>query len=370
MKQIDRLIVKELIGPWVFGVGMFTALIFAATYMGRLAGFIVAGAPPLLVGEVVLLYMPAMLVKTFSMSMLLAGLLGFGRLSSDSEIVALRAGGADLVRILKPVAAFSLAIALLTLFFDETIMPRANAKSVALTTEMSHSQNASVKNPKSQAIVEHGVLKAWVTADNTTISDMSFHGVAVVAYDAKGAPAYVMTAPTMQFAGLDDWVLPNGGRVTTLSDPVMVSDIRGRVWPNQIPRLKATFADLLKPRDDDFDSFTMAELGANIANHRKLGDKTEGEIANYEYGYWNKLSVPLAALVFGLLGAVLGIRNHRTGTAAGFALAVAIIFGYVMLANIVSVWSEGGIIPAWMASFGPLVIGLGATGVIMWRRNS
>jgi lipopolysaccharide export system permease protein len=370
MKQIDRLITKELIGPWVFGIGMFTSLIFAATYLGRIAGFIVQGAPITLVLEVMALYMPAMLVKTFSMSMLLAGLLSFGRLSSDSELVALRAGGASLTRILAPVAAFSLLVAIVTMFFNETVVPGANAKSVALTTEMSHMQNSAISDPKSQPIFENRVLKAIVNAQSATLATSTLNEVAVIAYNAKGVPTDAMTAPQMQYSDVNDWVLPMGGRITSLSDPVTVKDVHGKVWPNEIPTLHATFADLLKPRDDDFDSYSMSVLRSRIVSHERLGDKSPSELANYEYGYWNKLSLPLAALVFGLLGAVLGIRNHRTGNAAGFALAIAIIFGYFMLANFMNVWAQGGVIPAWVASFAPLVIGLAATGVIMWRRNS
>jgi lipopolysaccharide export system permease protein len=98
-------------------------------------------------------------------------------------------------------------------------------------------------------------------------------------------------------------------------------------------------------------------------------NRTNGEIANYEYGYWNMISVPLAALVFGTLGAVLGIRGHRTGTSTGFALSIAIIFGYVTLANFMNVWAMGGVIPAYVASFAPLAVGMVVALYIMWRRN-
>ncbi|MCH8980291.1 MAG: LptF/LptG family permease, partial [Armatimonadetes bacterium] len=84
---------------------------------------------------------------------------------------------------------------------------------------------------------------------------------------------------------------------------------------------------------------------------------------------WNKLALPLAALVFGLVGAPLGIRNHRAGTATGFALSVVIIFGYMMLANAMSIMAQGGRMPAFIASFTPIVIGLVVAMVLIQRRN-
>jgi lipopolysaccharide export LptBFGC system permease protein LptF len=77
----------------------------------------------------------------------------------------------------------------------------------------------------------------------------------------------------------------------------------------------------------------------------------------------------MAAFIFGTLGATLGIRNQRTGTSVGFAIAIAIIFSYFALANFMSVFSQGGIFPPYVASFAPIAIGLIASGVIIWRRN-
>ena len=94
-----------------------------------------------------------------------------------------------------------------------------------------------------------------------------------------------------------------------------------------------------------------------------------GKYVNLQFWLYNKFALPLAAIVFGLLGAPLGIRNARTGTAAGFAIGVAIIFGYFMLVNILNNFAMGGAMPAWAASFAPLVIGLGFAVFIMWRRN-
>ena len=97
---------------------------------------------------------------------------------------------------------------------------------------------------------------------------------------------------------------------------------------------------------------------------------TVEQYRNREYWLWNKFAVPLAAFVFGVLGAALGIRSHRAGTATGFALAVAIMFAYMTLANFMNVWAMGGVIPPYVASFTPIILGLGAALVIMWRRNT
>lgn len=95
----------------------------------------------------------------------------------------------------------------------------------------------------------------------------------------------------------------------------------------------------------------------------------QGDYVNLQFWLYNKFALPLAAIVFGLLGAPLGIRNARTGAATGFAIAVAIIFGYQMLVNTLNTFAMGGKLPASVASFTPLVIGSAFAVFIMWRRN-
>ena len=58
MNRVNRLIIGELIGPWLFGVAMFTSLLLAATYLGRITEFIVQGVPPDVVLKITLLFIP------------------------------------------------------------------------------------------------------------------------------------------------------------------------------------------------------------------------------------------------------------------------------------------------------------------------
>ncbi len=92
-------------------------------------------------------------------------------------------------------------------------------------------------------------------------------------------------------------------------------------------------------------------------------------MANLEYGYYNKIALPLAAFVFALVGAPLGIRNHRTGAAAGYVLSVAIILGYFVLSNVMGVLAQGRNVPPIVASFLPVVAGTILAVVTIRRKN-
>lgn len=369
MRRIDSLISREIVGPWLFGVGLFTALIFATTFLGRLTGYIVDGVPPLTVAQVFVLLMPAMLVKTFPMAVLLAALLSFGRLSSDSEIVALRASGTSLFRIIAPVTAFSVVIAVVAFACNEAFVPVASRRVLELTTEISKMTNLKASRPVTQAFSENGKVRFFISARAIDILTQQMQGVVITALDDDEKPAYTLTCERLEFHGEEDWRILGKAKLTAINTPrdqaPNVVYLEDGVWPSKVPKVRATIADMIADRKDEFDTMSMATLHDKIEKSKLHKSETPDTIHNMEYGYYNKVSVPLAAFIFGSLGAVLGIRNHRTGTATGFALAIGIIFGYVMLGNFMSLL----MIPAWMASFTPIFLGVGASLWITWARN-
>jgi len=89
MKLVDKLVWKDLIGPFINGLLMFMLLIFAAAYMFPATDLLVKGVPVELVARIILYSLPSVVTQTFPMAMLLAGLMAFGRLSADREAVAL-----------------------------------------------------------------------------------------------------------------------------------------------------------------------------------------------------------------------------------------------------------------------------------------
>jgi lipopolysaccharide export system permease protein len=347
---------------------MFTTLLMAGTFLGRLTGYVVDGVPLWMIGQAFVYLMPALLAKTFSMAILLAALLAFGRLSSDSEIVAVRAGGASVPRLISPVALFGLVVAVATFAFNETVVPAATRAGLELANTIAASKSLNAQLPISRTEIQQGKLRLGIVAKNVNPADRTLQGVTLISYDDSGEEAFVMLAKELRFTSAQEWEV-NGGATLITPDGSTVAKFTDRIWPDQITSIQSGFTDLVKERDDDFDALTITQLQDRIERFKKEGSRTPAQIANYEYGLWNKFSVPLAAVIFGSLGAVLGIRSHRTGTAAGFALAVAIIFVYVTLANFMAVWAQGGSVPSWVASFGPLLIGTVATGIIMWRRN-
>jgi lipopolysaccharide export system permease protein len=369
VKRLDSLVLRELIGPWIFGVSMFTMLLIAATYLGRIARYVVEGIPAETIVRITILLLPAILVQTFAMALLLGALLAFGRLSGDSEITAIRASGVSLYRIVAPVAVFSMAIAVLSFWMNENLVPAAARQSAAIMANIALNTDKRAAQPVSQFKVQDGRIVLMLGAVNFNPLDRTLQGVHVVFYDKEGNETWFMRVKELEFTGvsLQKWRIRGGGTLVNLKNYTEIQ--LGDTWPEDLPSFQASIDDLLAGQAFDPNIWSMAEIQERIRKGRADKSETPDRLRNFEFGYWNKIALPLAAFIFGTLGATLGIRNHRTGTSTGFAIAIAIIFSYFALTNFMNVFAMGGIFPPYVASFTPVAIGLVASGVIIWRRN-
>ena len=88
---IDRWLLGQLLPPMLFAIGAFTAVSLSVGIMFDLVRKIVEfGLPFQIALKVLILKLPSFLVLSFPMSMLLATLLAYGKLSSNSELLALK----------------------------------------------------------------------------------------------------------------------------------------------------------------------------------------------------------------------------------------------------------------------------------------
>jgi lipopolysaccharide export system permease protein len=291
-------------------------------------------------------------------------LLAFGRLSSDSEITAIRAAGASIPRIVRPVFLFSIVIALITFYINDQLAPPAERQSVALVLSIDNHTAKKAGDP-----VFFPIDGALVVAQAFDGLHSTMSGVTIVASDKKGNPSFYMQCKELEYhRETKEWHVRGGAEIVPADGGV--KSIVTEAFPKSVADIKLSPEDISTINNHDMDVYSMADAVRQIEHGKREGTLSLKDIRNLEFSYWNKISVALAAIVFGTLGAVLGIRGQRTSAASGFALAIGIIFGYFMITNFMNVWALDGVLPAWGASFAPIVIGMASAGVIMWRRNS
>src|SRR5688572_9606219 len=136
MRTLTRYILREMIGPTVLGFVFYTSIILMQKLFD-MAGMIIQRSLSVdAVLKLLWLSLPHIIVLTVPMSLLFGVLIAVGRLSSDSEIIAMRALGISTRSIYRPVFFFSFLIFLLNLYLINFVLPAGNVRLKSMRAEL------------------------------------------------------------------------------------------------------------------------------------------------------------------------------------------------------------------------------------------
>ncbi|HSE97508.1 MAG TPA: LptF/LptG family permease, partial [Blastocatellia bacterium] len=126
LRLIDRYLIREILPYVLLGLLLLTAIIFAQNASRFSELLVVAsrnGLPMQALGRLMVALVPGILVFTLPISLLVGTLVGLGRLSGDSEIVALGASGISRFRMLRPVVALAFLISCVMVYITFFLLP-------------------------------------------------------------------------------------------------------------------------------------------------------------------------------------------------------------------------------------------------------
>ncbi len=124
---IDKWLIGQLIPPLIFSISAFTVVSLSVGVMFDLIRKIVEfGLPFSLALKILFLKLPGFLVLSFPMSVLLSTILTYGKLSSNSELLALKSIGIKPSRFILPAVIISILMTGLTFFFNDNLVPYSN----------------------------------------------------------------------------------------------------------------------------------------------------------------------------------------------------------------------------------------------------
>ena len=124
---IDRWLIGQITPPMLFAISAFTVISLSVGVLFDLIRKIVEYGLPLMDAIKALLFsLPSFLVLSFPMSVLLSTLLSYGKLSGNSELLALKSLGIPTSRIIAPAIAVSIFMTSLTFYFNDNLVPASN----------------------------------------------------------------------------------------------------------------------------------------------------------------------------------------------------------------------------------------------------
>jgi lipopolysaccharide export system permease protein len=348
VKILDRYLLRELVVPFLLGIAVFTSILLIVRILKLVEMVVNRGVP---IGQIVKLFsyiLPAFLEVTVPMALLLAILVAFGRLSSDSEIIALRAAGVGLYRLLLPVALFAGAVALLTLGLSLYARPwgnsllRSGLYDIVKTRAVAGIKPKVFNNDFSGLViyVDH-IEPASDMLSGILIADTRDAAMRNTVYAELGR---IYTDESQHSLTLR---LENGGIYSTGDDGGEYQDTRFTTYDITLD-LDTALAQL-RTRTKDASEMTLPELRAAIEAKSALGEPAFVERVEVQ----RKFSIPFACLVFAALGVPLGIQPSRSAHSRGFSLSLVLIFVYYLLLTFGQNLGERGTLPPLLAVWLP-----------------
>ncbi|HKU68339.1 MAG TPA: LptF/LptG family permease [Candidatus Baltobacteraceae bacterium] len=348
---LDRYMLSELAGPFLFGLSAFT-LIFAATQIIAIGRIVSETHAPLWAAiEVFLWQLPGIFVLAIPMALLLGTLLAIQRLSGESEITAMKAGGVTFLRIVAPMLIAGFVMSFVTLFLQERVVPFAREEANVVQNTIINRASAFASSLNVSAPLPGGgsqMTFARACAQNCE----ALLGVTLVQYDRAGNPTRIVFADRAVFQA-QKWTLDNAriyqfagngdGVATTSSTPTMQVEL----GENPTEMVKRA----VNNNPDDMNR-------AQIAQIIRTGQLSASELKKYTMVFQQKLAMPFACFVFTLLAVPYGIRSIRGGgsTSLGFGLAVLIVFVYYIVQTFFSYVGEAYLQLAFLAAWMPNII--------------
>jgi len=370
---IDRWILSEILPPLIFAIAAFTVVSVSVGVIFELIRKIVeAGLPFQIAFHVLLLKLPSFLVISFPMAMLMSSLIAYSRLSSNSELKALRSLGVTTSRMIAPALALSLFMTGLTFVFNDSIVPVSN-RNAEITLKSALGKSLATEKGNDIIYSKFGLVtdeKTQVTRDGLThlfysrrFRNGEMQEVTVVDFSRFGHTQLLVAKRAVWNDIKSRWEFIDGKTINLAPNGSSTSSSFDRYFyplgngPSKIAKL---------PKDAN--DMTVAETLQAQKLYSDVGNVKE--VRRMQVRVQEKFTLPMACVVFGLIGSSLGAKpDTSTSRSQGFGLSVVLILSYYILSFGFSALGVKGTLPPSLAAWSPVFISLSVGGLLLKRAS-
>ncbi len=374
---MDRYIATQLFFPFLFGVGAFSSVALSiGTLFDLIRKVTEAGLPIEIAFQVLFLKLPEFANYALPMSTLLSSLMTYSKFSSDSELIALRSCGISVYRLIIPAIILSLIVTGMSFLLNELVVPAANYEAKQ-TLERALKQDQVIRKDNNIFYPEYKeqklpngetkrVLNRLFYADE--FDGQTMKGLTILDWSQSNSSeniSQIISAESGNWNRSEEsWDFFKGTIYLIAPNASYRSIIKFDHQRFQLPR---TPIDIVS-KARDYGEMNIVQAMEYLQAIRLSGD--EKKILKLRVRINQKISFPFVCVIFGLVGATLGIQPQRTGKATSFGIAVIIIFGYYTLITISNAVGQLGILSPIMSAWFPNMIGFTAGGLLLIRTNS
>jgi len=324
--------------------------------LGKIAG---KGIPVLTIIEYFALNLAWIIALAVPMAVLIAALSAYGRMSSDGEITALRASGVSPMRLIEPVLVGSVLITLGVGLFNNFLLPEMNHRTKLLRSDIGRKKpTVSIEPGIFSFSIPNYVLRASeVNQTNGWMKDITIFDN----HEAGKHSTISSQDGQLRFVEKEERVLMTlySGEIHRLSsddpDVYEVTVFDSALFRINTPGMMMRRGSSSYRGDREM---TAGQMWKRVKDLRTKGvtNQNSRKINSFLVEIHKKFSIPVACIVFILIGAPLGMMAHRGGI--GVSGGISLLFFTIYWAFLVGgeKLSDRGILAPGLAMWSPNVL--------------
>ncbi|HEX4031140.1 MAG TPA: LPS export ABC transporter permease LptG [Terracidiphilus sp.] len=345
---LDEYVIREFMGMFLLIQTGFVLLILVFTFF-ELVGDVLRNHIPLAtVGAYLVNLTPSMIYQIAPLAVLIATLVTFGVLNRNSEIVAMKATGISLYRLVIPIVSIASILAVSLFLFDQYYLPQANRKQEALRATIKGRPPQTFLHPEQKWIFGQPRVGEPARIFYYQFFDPDkneFANLSVFEFDPSTFQLVrrIFAKRAVWDSAAGTWRFLNG----------WTRDIHGANVTDYREFPTTTFPEIHEAPD----YFTKEDLEAQEMNFGQLDHyirdlrQSGFDTMRLRVALWHKLAYPLVAVVMVVLAIPFALSMGRRGSLSGIAVAIAVALAYFIVDGLFGALGNVNYLPSGLAAW-------------------
>lgn len=345
---LDEYVVREFLNIFILVLSGFVLLMLLFTFFELIGDILRNHISLTTVGAYLVNLTPSMLYTISPLAVLIAVLVTFGVLNRNSEIVAMKATGISLYRLVIPIVSIAAILSVSLFLFDEFYLPQANRRQEALRSTIKGRPPQTFLHPEQKWIFgqqeagEQGRIFYYQFFDpdrnafaNLSVFEFDPHTFALSRRIFANRVLWDPDKHAWRFQNGWERRL-NGANVTEYREFINTTFSEIREEPNYFKK------ESLQSQEMNF-----GQLESYIRDLRQSGFDT----MRLRVALWHKLAYPLVAIIMAVLAIPFALSMGRRGSLTGIAVAIAVALGYWVANGLFEAMGNVNYLPAPLAAW-------------------
>jgi LPS export ABC transporter permease LptG/LPS export ABC transporter permease LptF len=348
LRILDEYVVREFLNIFILVLTGFTMLMLIFTFFDLIGDILRNHIALSTVGAYLVNLGPSMLYQIAPLAVLIAVLVTFGMLNRNSELIAMKATGISLYRLVTPIVTIAAILAVSLFLFDEFYLPQANRRQEALRSIIKGKPPQTFLHPEQKWIFgqPHAGEPARIFYYQFFDSDRNeFANLSIFEFDPStfALSRRIFAGRVFWDSASESWRFQNGWQ----------REIKGANVSEYREFKQSDFTEIheapsyFKKESLQSQEMNFGQLDRYITDLGQSGFDT----MRLRVALWHKLAYPLIAVVMAVLAIPFALSMGRRGSLTGIAVAIFVALAYIAIDGFFGAMGNVNYLPAALAAW-------------------